>query len=463
MNASFLLISTLFLVPILGASARAARLPQAVTPRPDVDLTAMFQHGAGQEGRVMDMAYTSNGYLVVAYSEHAPGQASDRLVVAHRTPQGAWELLSNQRYGLGHILELKLAVPERGDGRDPKKDRVYIAVHVASDVGLGQRPGGDPAELEAIGLVSGPWLTPWNGVGRASFALVNGEQVPPRWRETWTPGIACVPVGSTAQGNYAIELAYAHPIGESGSGMGIYRTWSSDFGRSLEDPLQLAGPEPDFPCRPELCGDEYRSPSLTADWRRSRIVVAMEDRSADVVHVAGAWPGQPLIELLHSTEGLSPSGTQVVDRTPVIVSSEGDLVMTHLTLVPGATLPFAAIQLLSGNPITGDLQPMRQIHSRAATACDVDLKGEHVFLTARVYEDDQWPQQAFLRAWDLPLNDATAFPLTVLPADRINECVHPRIAARHAGEPWASVGYGQRDWLGPGTQTPAAGHVMINE
>lgn len=259
---------------------------------PDIDLWTPFAGHPGLAGRMMDMAYTGDGALIVAYVEHVPGPGDDRVVILRREPSGgAFQQISDHAYGFEHALELSLAVPGRHTG-DPHRDKVYVAVHFATDVGTG-------TDWEWAALISGRYDQKWKNPGRLAVAADVG-QPSASWR-AWSPSVAVVPAAPQDFSHHAAVLAFAFP---QPAGTGIVRATSVDLGRNLQPSVHVAGPNAGGVTglgQLDLSLGSYASPAAASDDRNAYLALAFQDDDRDVVHVLGASPASPGSFHAHST------------------------------------------------------------------------------------------------------------------------------------------------------------------
>ena len=428
-----------------------ARAQATVVDDPDVDLT-QFLKDPSHEARMLDLAYTKTGYLIAGFAELVPGPGDDRLVIVQRDLSGQWNLISNHAYGLEHILELSLTVPERGGGNDPVRHRVYVAIHFATDVGM-------PSELEALGVVSGPWLTKWKNPGRISF-VPNVPQFPPRARERWTPVVAAVPYAPGDFTEHIVEVAFSWPVVPpilGASWTSVLRAQSFDYGKQMTNGAIIAGLGPTGSSAPELNGFDFRNPSICSDSKNGNTVIAVEDVSKDVVYVTAASPKVNHVDVMAATPGSFTGVGALLEGSPVVAADEGFVMFTYLGRdTSGRTGMYLASTTSTGGGYTA----LAQIHHWVDSPGDLAVREGSVYVAGRFFQDNVTPQKAVLQAWEGPwvnITGSNSYFTSV--ADHYHDNGQPRIAITDDGPVHQSVGYGARDWAG---SQPAGGGIWVD-
>ena len=407
----------------------------------DIEIALQFTTDPGHPGRMLDMVYTEDGLLVVAFAELVPGAQSDRLVVAVRdTATGAWTLLSNSAYMFDHILELSLAVPGQILG-DPSKDRVYIAVHFAADLG-------HPVEDEFVALVSGPVHTKWRGPGRVAY--VSDLPQPASSWVSMHPTVAVVPLVHDDFTQHVVELVFMYPEIPGNTGGSIYRARSADYGHRLGPSIKLAGPGASGVRgrgTEVLAGRSYGHPSVVSDDLNAFVVIAFEDRDRDSVHVVS---GPSAAHSLSYTFG-TPEYDRRAERAPVLAAAHGAVNFTCLTDLYD---PYGGSVMIWYHGLAWDTPSFRELaplHDRAVSAGDIEVREGRAYITARCHLDNGKSGTAIVvfegrrddpgaRLQAVPVNDHPSFT------------VQPRVAVtpdgfRHGLE---SYGYTTRDWTRTG-------------
>ncbi len=414
---------------------------------PDIDLWGSFATQPGNPGRMMDMAYTGDGALIVAFVEYVPGPGDDRIVVARREPAGgAFWLISNHAYGFRNVLELSLSVPGRHSS-GASMNRVYIAVHFATDVGTG-------TDWEWAALISGPYDKKWNNPGRMAVAQDLG-QPSSSWR-AWNPSVAVVPTGPMDFSDHDAVLCFAFP--EPG-GTSIVRATSLDQGKNLLPSLRVAGPGSSGAAGSgpiDLRQGAYANPSVASDDRNAFLVLGLQDDTRGTVHLVHAEPDSSITTYTFGT--LQNDNRR--ELAPRVASDDNWVVFTCLTdpIAPnGGGRP---IYWYSGRSFdTGSWGQRGSLHWRSMTAADVCLREGQMYVAARCRTDNNTTVAPVL-AFDAPRDGGQVQMAQV--SDYLSWTVQPRVAVTRDGLMPAreSQGYTTRDWTK--TFQPDGGYVQLD-
>ena len=442
----------------LGLLAQPALAQQPLFNSADTELTAPYALPPNLGGRVMDMAYTKDGKLIVAWVEYRQNQ-DDRIVVASFDPVlGRWTLFSSFPY-FRRVLELGLTVPQRLSP-DPAKNRIYIVAHVAQNIGYA-------ADGEWIMLISGPmdqpWGTPdangWPKHGGPGKMRVVGDlpQLPVRSWRRMHPTVACVPTQGDDFTEYTVEMVFAFSEQVSGE-ESILWSRSKTYGTTLEPTLRITGPQQSSNIHgaPQLRTGTYRHPSAACDSKNAALAVGFQDDVRRVVHILG---GQPHNKLQYSFG--TPANDGKDEIAPSLATYDKRI---YFTCLEGPVQSTGSMDMGLYEGLYYDSTSFRRlsrVHTRAITPGDIDVREGEVLIAARLQTDNVPGSGGPVFALRGSPQPGASFTQEVV-SDNFTLCVEPRVAItpNSVFPPQASFGYTSRDWTKTGAVD--AGWVYVD-
>jgi hypothetical protein len=259
---SLLLLAALVATPALAANGNVDK--------------RVFNLGSGDPSkgaREIDIAQASDGTLVAAWLEGA-----SKLTVAKSTDGGStWTQLYRSSLLFTHVGGLSITLGRNGTGA-PSSKMVYIGLGFVN--GHQDKAGAWIADVEYVGLVSGPYDTAWRGPTIA-FAEVREDDADGDGLFDGPADFDSPRVNAVLLSDPSSSRVHEPAIvwGDDGD---IWVSVSHDFGRNLDVAEKITDGR-DF-----ATGDLYSSPSAAWDSKNSQLVVAFQDDTNDRVHAAVA-------------------------------------------------------------------------------------------------------------------------------------------------------------------------------
>jgi hypothetical protein len=357
------------------------------------------------------------------------------------------------------VLEIGIAVPER-PSNDPATRKIYIAAHVAQNIGMG-------ADGEWMILISGPMDTPWgfpnasgwpkNGGPGKMVVVADLPQQPVRSWRRMHPNVACVPIVPYDFTDYTVELVFAFSE-QASQEESILWSRSTNYGKSLQPTKRITGPQQAVTVYNswDLKTGSYRHPSAVSDSRNGALVIGFQDDVRKNVHIIG---GEPQVGLSYAFG--TPENDGRDEFAPQLAAYDRD---TFFTCLEG---PANSTGSRNMGAYTGryydatSLKRLGLVHSRALTPGDIAVREGEIFIAARLQTDN-------VPGSGGPVHALRGFPHpgTVFSVERVSDyfsaCEQPRVAItqNNVVPGLASFGYTTRDWSKTGGIE--AGYVYVD-